>query len=124
MPHKTGKYIDDWTILKYGWLAVFIIHIAFLAMGIYWLKQAWRLEHPELYSIAELRYSYALTAQYMLAIAFSIILLIITVFVFEIFRSQRRITRELDDLRALVASRSERNEAAPPGRGLEELLES
>ena len=99
MRETLRRYWDDWTILKYGWLAVFIIHIAFLGIGVFWLKQAWRMEHPDLYTIPELRVSYALTAAYMITISFSIILLIITVFVFDLFRTVRRLSRDLEDMR-------------------------
>jgi len=93
------KYCDDWTVLKYGWLAVFIIHIAYLAVGVFWLKRALRLEHTELFTIPEVRITYALTAAHMVTIAFSTILLIITVFVFEIFKMHRRLAEDIEDIR-------------------------
>ena len=121
MRETLRRYIDDWTILKYGWLAVFIIHIAFLAMGVFWLKQALRMEHPSLYNIPQLRISHTLTALYLITIAFSIILLIITVFVFEIFRTTRRLAREIEEVRDLVseagASSFPSPRSPPPGAG-------
>ena len=98
------KYLDDWTVLKYGWLAVFIIHIAYLAVGVFWLKRAMRMEHAELFTIPEVRISYALTASHMITIAFSTILLIMTVFIFEIFKMMRRLVRDVEDIREYVGA--------------------
>lgn len=104
------KYLDDWTVLKYGWLAVFIIHIAYLAVGVFWLKRALRMEHAELFTIPEVRLSYAMTAAHMITIAFSTILLIMTVFIFEIFKMTRRLARDVEDIREFVGA-----PAAPNG---------
>ena len=96
------KYFDDWTVLKYGWLAIFIIHIAYLAVGVFWLKRALRMEGAVLLTLPELRVSYSLTAAHMITIAFSTILLIITVFIFEIFKMMRRLVADVEDLKEVV----------------------
>lgn len=87
--------IEDWTVMKYGWLAVFSLHVVFLIGGIHWLKSALNLWDSELLSPGQIRIENFITAVYMLTIAFSIILLILAVFVFEIFRTQRKIFRIL-----------------------------
>lgn len=124
MRERFRRFIDDWTVLRYGWLAVFLIHIAFLAMGVFWLKRAWRMEDASLYSVPEVRISHVITAGYMLTIAFSIILLIITVFLFEVFKMLRRVAADVEEIRTLVgegyASGAEGDEEAfdeePPPR--------
>ncbi len=87
--------------MKYGWLAVFVLHIVFLIMGVHWLKSALNLWHADLLAPSQIRLENFITATYMLTIAFSIILLILAVFVFEIFRAQRKILRILAEERGL-----------------------
>lgn len=95
--------IDDWLLMKYGWLAVFVLHIVFLLMGVHWLKSALNLWDSELLTTSQIRLEHFITAAYMLTIAFSIILLILAVFIFEIFRTQRKILRLVSELSAVDA---------------------
>ncbi len=90
------KQLEDWTIFKYGWLAIFLIHIAFLAVGIHYLMTAYNMDHPDLLKAQALRGTYLIIAGYMMVIAFSVLLLVLAILIFEVFRSQRKILRKLD----------------------------
>lgn len=95
---ETEGYLD-WTILKYGWLIVFLIHGVFLYIGLHWLRQAYHMEHASLYTPEQLRISHLLTSVYMVSIAFSLILVILAVFVLEIFRGVQRMSQDMQDIR-------------------------
>jgi hypothetical protein len=97
-PNEPREFAQDWTILKYGWVGVFLVHVVFLGVGLYFLKQAYYMEDVSLYTPAELRISYFLTSVYMATIAFSVVLLIVAVFVLEIFRSLRKLSAEVAEL--------------------------
>lgn len=92
--------IEDWSVLKYGWLAVFLLHVAFLGIGVYNIKAALEMFDPELIRVEQRRLDYVIQAIYMVTIAFSIILLILAVFVLEIFRNQRRLMHQMDQILA------------------------
>lgn len=115
-PVPRSRMIEDWAILKYGWLAVFLVHIAFLAMGVYYIKASLDMFDPELthatqrrldltiqsiYMWEQRRMDNVIQATYMVTIAFSIIMLILAVFVLEIFRNQRKLMHQMDELIAL-----------------------
>jgi len=87
--------IEDWVILKYGWLFVFLVHIVFLGAGVREMRAAQELFSPELLDTAQLRLDHVFQAIYMWTIAFSILLLIVAVFILEIFRNQKRILERL-----------------------------
>jgi hypothetical protein len=110
---KRPEGLLDWTVLKYGWLLVFLIHGSFLFIGLHFLRQAAYMENPALYTPEQIRISYMLTSTYMVAIAFSLILVILAVFVLEIFRTTQKILFDLEELRGELL------EEAPPN--LEEL---
>ncbi|MBI3890014.1 MAG: hypothetical protein HY303_00635 [Candidatus Wallbacteria bacterium] len=94
------RNIDDWTVMKYGWLGVFVLHVVFLLAGVHWLKSALNLWDTQLLEPGQIRLENFITAAYMLTIAFSIMLLIMAVFIFEIFRAQRKILRLLAEKQA------------------------
>ena len=115
-PLPRSRMIEDWSVLKYGWLAVFLVHVAFLAMGVYYIKASLDMFDPELikstarrldltiqsvYIFEQRRMDLVIQATYMVTVAFSIIMLIIAVFVLEIFRNQRRLMHQLDEIIAL-----------------------
>ena len=112
-----SRMIEDWAILKYGWLAVFLLHVAFLGIGVYNIKAALEMFDPELIRVEQRRLDYVIQAVYMVTIAFSIILLILAVFVLEIFRNQRRLMHQLDELleQGRPGSSWPRPSGAPPG---------
>ncbi len=99
MSKRITRGILDWTILKYGWLIVFLIHGVFLYMGLIFLRQAYHMEGPTLYTPEQLRISLLLTSIYMVSIAFSLILVILAVFVLEIFRATQKLSEDLDALK-------------------------
>jgi hypothetical protein len=92
---KLPRAIEDWSVLKYGWLAVFGAHLTFLFLGMQFIKDAMRLDHPSLLDPAERRITLVIEALYAITIAFSILLLILAVFVLEILRLQRRVVELL-----------------------------
>ena len=102
MSRERGDVAEDWTILKYGWIGVFLVHIVFLGAGLWFLKQAYYMEDMSLYTPEQLRISYFLTFGYMTTIAFSVIMLIQAVFVLEIFRATRRLSAEIEDLKGRI----------------------
>lgn len=95
--------ILDWTVLKYGWLIVFVIHGIFLSIGLGFLRAASRAHHPTLYSPEQVRISNMLEAHYMFSIAFSLIVVVLAVFVLEIFRATQKLLIEVRELREAVA---------------------
>ena len=109
--------IEDWAVLKYGWLAVFLLHVAFLGMGVYNIKMALDMFDPDLIRVEQRRLDFVIQAVYMVTIAFSIILLILAVFVLEIFRNQRRLMHQMDQIIALQqdAAHTRTDGAPPPG---------
>jgi hypothetical protein len=116
-PVRPTRSIEDWSVLKYGWLAVFLVHVVFLASGVWFIKQALDITDPNPKAIAKLldldqrRFELVIQAGYMVTIAFSIILLILAVFVLELFRNQRRMMTRLEEV---IAERS----GAPPAPGV------
>ncbi len=90
----------DWTVLKYGWLLVFAVHGIFLWIGMTFLRSAAYSHNTALYSPEQLRISQLLDSMYMFAIAFSLLLVILAVFVLEIFRATQKILMELQELKA------------------------
>ncbi|MBI4860349.1 MAG: hypothetical protein HY815_08815 [Candidatus Riflebacteria bacterium] len=113
MSSSTGrKHFHDWAILKYGWLAVFLFHVAFLYFGVREIKIALDIFDKTLLSTDQRRIDHVIQAIYMVTLAFSIILLIIAVFVLEIFRAQRKILLEIQGLKD---ARSSPAAAAPAG---------
>ena len=84
--------------MKYGWLAVFLVHVVFLAFGVYHIKAALDMYDPRLIDVDQRRIELVIQAVYMVTIAFSIILLILAVFVLEIFRNQRRLMHQMDEI--------------------------
>ena len=112
-----SRMIEDWSVLKYGWLAVFLLHVAFLSIGVYNIKAALEMFDPELIRVEQRRLDYVIQAIYMVTIAFSIILLILAVFVLEIFRNQRRLMHQMDQIleRQGGAPVTAERPAAPPG---------
>lgn len=103
--------ILDWTVLKYGWLIVFMIHGIFLVIGLGFLRRAAYLsetgvfrakELANLYGPEQLRISNLLDSMYMFAIAFSLILVILAVFVLEIFRTTQKVLMDVEELRDLL----------------------
>jgi hypothetical protein len=115
---RPTRSIEDWAVLKYGWLAVFLVHVIFLASGVFFIKQALDITDPSPHAMAKLidveqrRLEMVIQAVYMVTIAFSIILLILAVFVLEVFRNQRRLMTRLEEL---VAEREA--QAGPPRSG-------
>lgn len=111
--------IEDWSVLKYGWLAVFLLHVAFLGIGVYNIKAALEMFDPELIRVEQRRLDYVIQAIYMVTIAFSIILLILAVFVLEIFRNQRRLMHQMDQIIAnqtpTPTTSGSGSSTAPPG---------
>ena len=107
---RPTRSIEDWAILKYGWLAVFLVHVIFLASGVYFIKQALDIYDPKLIEVDQRRLEMVIQAIYMVTVAFSIILLILAVFVLEVFRNQRRLMTRLEEL---VAEREERGGPPP-----------
>lgn len=105
---RPTRSIEDWAILKYGWLAVFLVHVVFLAFGVWHIKAALDMYDPRLIDVDQRRIELVIQAVYMVTIAFSIILLILAVFVLEIFRNQRRIMTRLEEVIA------ERTGGEPP----------
>lgn len=116
---QTGRsrMIEDWSVLKYGWLAVFLLHVAFLGIGVYNFKAALEMFDPELIRVEQRRLDYVIQAIYMVTIAFSIILLILAVFVLEIFRNQRRLMHQMDEIleRQNPTAGPSRTGQPPPG---------
>lgn len=111
---KTSPHIEDWAILKYGWLLVFLVHVVFLGFGVVEIKQALDMFDKKLLEIAELRIDHVIQGLYMLVIAFSVLLLIVAIFALEIFRTQRRILRELAALRSVgIASPADLGSTPP-----------
>ena len=108
MPSKRPQagYLD-WTVLKYGWLVVFLIHGIFLMIGLRFLRSAAYYHDPSLYSPEQLRISHLLDSMYMFSIAFSLLLVILAVFVLEIFRTTQKIVADLEDVKDAL-------DAAPP----------
>jgi magnesium-transporting ATPase (P-type) len=96
---KRPEGLLDWTVLKYGWLIVFLIHGSFLFIGLHFLRQAAYMENPALYTPEQLRISHLLTSTYMVTIAFSLILVILAVFVLEIFRTTQKLLMDVEELR-------------------------
>lgn len=92
------KPFEDWTIFKYGWLIVFTLHMAFLAVGVHYMMAAYNMDHPDLLKAQGLRGTYLIIAGYMMVIAFSVLLLVLSILVFEVFRSQRKILRKLESM--------------------------
>jgi hypothetical protein len=90
-----SKFSDDWTVLRYGWLAVFIIHIGYLIAGNQALKGALAVSSPLLNTPPEVRITFALTSAKMIIVGFSAVLLMITVFIYEIFKMVRAMKLEL-----------------------------
>jgi len=80
-------------------MIVFLIHVVFLAFGMQQIKIALDMFEPELLAPSQLRLDHVIQAVYMVTIAFSILLLILAVFVLEIFRTQRRIINHLMELK-------------------------
>lgn len=90
-----GRQVEDWVVLKYGWLFIFLVHIVFLAAGVREIKSAIEMFDPQLLDPSERRLDHVMQALYMWTLAFSVILMILSVFVMEIFRSQRKILQLL-----------------------------
>jgi len=93
-----SKFSDDWTILRYGWLAVFIIHIGYLIAGNQALKSALAITDPLLKAPPEVRITLALTSAKMIIVGFSSVLLMITVFIYEIFKMVRSMKMEISGI--------------------------
>lgn len=93
-----SKFSDDWTVLRYGWLAVFILHIGYLIAGNQWLKSALAISDPLLNAPPEVRITYALTSAKMIIVGFSAVLLMITVFIYEIFKMVRAMKIEISQI--------------------------
>lgn len=100
---RAEKGYLDWTVLRYGWVVVFLIHAAFLVIGLQFLRRAYLMHHDALYTIDQLRISHLLTGAYMLGVAFSLILVILAIFVLEIFRTTHRLAQDVAELRAELA---------------------
>lgn len=116
LPHNT----EDWAVLKWGWLAIFLLHLAFLIVGIHFMKEALRLEDPTLLVPSERRIGLVIEALYSVTIAFSILLLILAVFVLEIFRAQRRILEMITSAEARTGrapAPATLSPGAPPAAG-------
>lgn len=90
-----GRQLQDWAVLKYGWLFILMVHIVFLAAGVREIKSAIEMFDPALLDPSERRLDHVMQALYMWTLAFSIILMVLSVFVMEIFRSQRKILQLL-----------------------------
>ena len=99
MKSFSGKFSDDWTVLRYGWLAVFIIHITYLILGNQWLKGALAVVDPTFQAPPQLRITYALTSARMIVVGFSSVILMITVFIYEIFKMVREMKMELSEIK-------------------------
>lgn len=118
MPTRPTRSIEDWAVLKYGWLAVFLVHVIFLSSGVFFIKQALDITDPSpqamsrLVDVEQRRLELVIQAVYMVTIAFSIILLILAVFVLEVFRNQRRLMARLEEI---LAERT--GGPAPPSPG-------
>jgi hypothetical protein len=111
---RSQHYIEDWLVLKYGWLLVFVVHVAFLGIGVWQIKTALDLWAPDLISPEARRLDHVIHAVYMIAISFSILLLILAVFVLEIFRNQYKLMRRLDEMLPQRASSVPAPPAPPP----------
>ena len=99
-----SKFSDDWTVLRYGWLAVFIIHIGYLIAGNQALKSALAITDPLLKAPPEVRITLALTSAKMIIVGFSSVLLMITVFIYEIFKMVRSMKMEISVIHNTVQS--------------------
>jgi len=106
MKSLSGKLSEDWTILRYGWLVVFIIHICYLIAGNQWLKSALALNGPLLESMPEVRITYALTSARMIIVGFSSVLLMITVFIYEIFKMVKAMKIEIGQLNQILVDKN------------------
>lgn len=98
-PRINPEGILDWTVLKYGWLLVFLLHGVFLWLGLSLLRSEAYKVGKDLGVMAELRITHLLHGAYLVAIAFSLILVVLAVFVLEIFRANQKILLDLEDLR-------------------------
>jgi hypothetical protein len=76
-------------------------------IGLRFLRSAAYYHDPSLYSPEQLRISHLLDSMYMFSIAFSLLLVILAVFVLEIFRTTQKIVAELEDVKDAL-------DAAPP----------
>jgi hypothetical protein len=111
---RPGKsQLRDWAVLKYGWLIVVLVHVVFLGLGVQQIRSALDMFDPELLNISQLRLDHVIQATYMVTIAFSVILLILAVFILEIFRTQRAILNELQELRDVQEAHQPRPSAPP-----------
>jgi hypothetical protein len=119
-PHlapSRGPFIEDWALLKYGWLAVFLVHVAFLAIGVWQIRAALEMWDPKFLEVEQRRIDHVIQAVYMVTIAFSIILLILAVFVLEIFRTQHRLLHRLEQNERRLAERGGPEPLAPGPAG-------
>lgn len=89
---------EDRDLLKYFWYFIFLLHITFLGMGIYWLNEGYKLLDAHNISKGELRLDTLFLAIHMESIAFSIILLIIAIYVYIIHRKQNLILKQLREI--------------------------
>lgn len=95
-----------------------MLHVVFLLGGIQWLKEALNEWDASLITASQRVLEHFITAAYMLSIAFSIILLILAVFVLEIFRTQRRMYRILTALEGFAEAEGDGEaEGETPGPG-------
>lgn len=111
------KHFEDWTVFKYGWLVIFVLHMAFLAVGVHYLMAAYNMDHPDLLKAQGLRGTYLIIAGYMMVIAFSVLLLVLAILIFEVFRTQRKILRKLDSMGIDADSLPEEDEGSDDETG-------
>ncbi len=90
---RLARAREDSGILKYFWFFVFLLHIVFLGMGIYWLNEGYKLIDFAQFSKRELRIDNLFISMYMLSIAFSLILAIISIYVYVLHSRQVQMLR-------------------------------
>jgi hypothetical protein len=93
---------EDRELLKYFWYFIFLLHITFLGMGIYWLNEGYKLLDAHNISKGELRLDTLFLAIHMESVAFSIILLVIAIYVYVIHRKQNMILKQMREIRSCL----------------------
>ncbi len=99
-------------VLGWCWFGAFTLHIVFLAMGIYWLNEGYKMIDASELTRGELRVDSLFLALYLQSIAFSMILLLIAIYTFviqsrqeKLLQGQARLLDKISDLEEKLGER-------------------
>ncbi len=101
---------DERKILRYCWFCVFLLHIVFLTMGIYWLNEGYKMIDISSFSKGELQFDSLFLAMYLQSIAFSLILLMTAIYVYVIQSRQEALMRQIQEIRQMLLNSGNRGQ--------------